>query len=120
MNFEITATLPTRTEPGHWIAHYLPIKDANGEVSRVATVVIEITAQKKLEESLHSVGGKLRKEMDRLQMLLDVSSIIASNWNLQQVFPSISAKVRRVLRHEYAGFSLQDSNTGLLVHQPAQ
>jgi formate hydrogenlyase transcriptional activator len=117
VNFEITATLPTRTEPGHWIAHYLPILDANGAVSRIAAVVIEITAQKKLEESLQDVGGKLRKEMDRLQMLLDVSSIIASNWNLQQVFPGISAKIRRVLRHEYAGFSLQDANTGLLVHQ---
>ncbi len=50
-------------------------------------------------------------------MLLDVSAILASNSDLHQVFPRISARVRRVLRHEYAGFELHDSNTGLLVRQ---
>jgi formate hydrogenlyase transcriptional activator len=50
-------------------------------------------------------------------MLLDVSTILASNWNLQQAFPRISARIRRVLRHEYAGFELHDANTGLLVRQ---
>jgi len=86
-------------------------------VTRIGVVVVEITAQKKLEESLKDVGGKLRHEMGRLQMLIDVSSIMASNWNLQQTFPKISARIRRVLRHEYAGFELHDPNTGLLVRQ---
>jgi formate hydrogenlyase transcriptional activator len=117
VNFEISNTLPTRTEPGHWIAHYLPIPDATGAVTRIAAIVVEITARKKLEESLHHVGAKLRKEMDRLQMLLDVSAIMASNWNLHQVFPQVSARIRRVLRQEYAGVELQDASTGLLVRQ---
>ena len=117
VHFEISATLPTRTEAGHWIVHYLPIQDGSGAVTRIGAVVVEITAQKKLEQSLKDVGGKLRKEMDRLQMLLDVSTIMASNWNLQQAFPQISARIRRVLRHEYAGFELHDTNTGLLVRQ---
>ena len=55
--------------------------------------------------------------MERLQMLLDVTTIVASNWNPQQAFPRISARIRRVLRHEYAGFELHDPNTGLLVRQ---
>jgi formate hydrogenlyase transcriptional activator len=114
---EVSATLPSRTEPGHWIVHYLPIADQTGAVTRVGAVVVEITARKKLEESLHRLDAKLRKEMDRLQMLLDVSSIISSNLNLHQAFPRISARMRSLLRHEYAGFELHDPNTGLLVRQ---
>ena len=102
---------------GHWIEHYFPIKDEYGTVKRIAVVVIEVTEQKKLEQSLKDVGGKLGKQSERLQMLLDVSSILASNSDLQQVFPRVSARVRRVLRHEYAGFELHDGNTGLLVRQ---
>jgi formate hydrogenlyase transcriptional activator len=117
VNFELAATLSAKKEAGHWIVHYLPIQDASGVVTRIGAVVVEITAQKKLEQSLKDVGGKLRHEMDRLQMLLDVSNIMASNLNLQQTFPQISARIRRVLRHEYAGFELHDPNTGLLVRQ---
>jgi formate hydrogenlyase transcriptional activator len=117
VNFEISATLPNRTEPGHWILHYLPIRNENGAVNRICAVVVEITAQKKLEQSLKDVGGKLRKEMERLQMLLDVSSVTASNGNVLQVLPLISARIRHVLRHEYAGFESHDPSTGLLVRQ---
>ncbi len=117
LNFERSLVLPTRTDVGHWMAHVFPIKDATGLVNRLAVVVVEITAQKKLEQSLQDVGGRLRREMNRLQMVLDVSNIIASNWNLQQAFPKISARMRRVLRHEYANFELHDANNGLLVRQ---
>ena len=117
VSFEASAKLSGRTEPGHWMLHYLPIKDARGSVTRIGALVVEISVQKKLEESLHDVSGKLRKEMDRLQMLLDVSGILSSNWNLQQSFPRISARIRRVLNHEYAGFELRDNSTGLLVRQ---
>jgi len=116
-NIEISTKLPTRAEAGHWIEHFFPIKDRYGTVQRIAVVVIEITEKKKLEQSLEDVGGKLRKETDRLQMLLDVSTVVTSNWNLWQAFPHISARIRRVLRHEYAGFELHDPNTGLLVRQ---
>jgi formate hydrogenlyase transcriptional activator len=115
VSIELTATLPTRREAGHWMAHYIPIQDETGNVTRVGAVVVEITAQKKAEETLQDVGIRLRKEMDRLQMLLDVSSILSSNSNMQQIFPQISARIRRVLRHEYAGFELHDPITGLLV-----
>ncbi len=42
---------------------------------------------------------------------------MASNWNLQQAFPRISARIRRVLRHEYADYELHDASNGLLVRQ---
>ena len=115
VNIEVSATLPTRTKPGRWIAHYLPIPDAAGEITRVAAVVVETTEQKKPEDSRRPLGDNLRTEMARLQMLLDVSSIMASNWDLPQAFPRISARIRRLFRHEYAGVELHDANTGLLV-----
>jgi len=117
VSFEASARLGRRTELQHWMLHYLPIKDASGGVTRIGVLVVEISAQKKAEESLEGVSGKLRKEVDRLQLLLDVSSILSSNWNLHQVFPRISARIRRILLHEYAGFELHDSRTGLLVRQ---
>ncbi len=116
-HLEVSAKLPHRTEAGVWIRHYLPIRDENGVVSRICAVVVEITAQKKLEQSLKDVGGKLRKEMERLQLLLDVSSVTASNGNVLQVLPQISARIRHLLRHEYAGFESHDPSTGLLVRQ---
>jgi PAS domain S-box-containing protein len=88
-NLEGSSVLPTRTGTGHWISNRYPIKDAAGVVTRIGVVVVEITAQKKLEQSLKHFSGKLRKEMDRWQMLSDVSTIIASNWNLQQTFPRV-------------------------------
>jgi formate hydrogenlyase transcriptional activator len=117
VHFEFSTKLPRRLEVGHWILHYLPIRDGNGVVTRICAVVVEITAQRQLEQSLKDVGEKLRKEMERLQTLLDVSGIMASNWNPHQAFPRISARLRRVLRHEYAGFEVRDPITGLLVRQ---
>ncbi len=116
-DIEISVLHPARAETGHWIGHYFPIKDESGTVKRIAAVVIEVTEQKKLKQSLQDLDGKLGKQSERLQMLLDVSTILASNSNLHQSFPRISARVRRVLRHEYAGFELHDGNTGLLVRQ---
>ena len=117
VHFEASALLPARAEVSHWVLHYLPIKDAAGVVHRIGVLVVEITAQKKLEESLRDADRKLRQEMDRLQMLLDVTSILSSNWNIQQVFPRVSARIRRVLQQECAMFDWYDPGTGLLVRQ---
>jgi formate hydrogenlyase transcriptional activator len=117
LNMEFSAQLLNRREVGHWTVHYLPITNAEEKVERIGAVVVEITEQRKLEKSLHDLTGRLRKEMARLQMLLEVSSILSSNWNVQQVFPGISARIRRVLHQEYAGFSLHDADKGLLIRQ---
>jgi len=118
VSLQVPGKLPSREEARQWILHYLPIKDAAGAVTRVGAVVLDITEQKRMEEdSLHRLTGSLEKQMGRLRMLLEVSSILASNWNVPQVFPTISARIRRVLRQEYAGLSLHDASTGLLVRQ---
>lgn len=117
LNFEVTAVISSTAETIHGVDHFFPIKDAEGEVTRIGVVVLEVTEQKKLKASLQDLSGKLRQQMDRLQMLLEVSSILAGNWDVTKVFPQISARIRRVLRQEYASFSLQDPDSLLLVRQ---
>ena len=79
--------------------------------------IIEIQRQAKLPLSVETLAHTLQQEKRRLQMLLEVSSLVASNSDLPKLFPKISAKIRRVLAHEYASFSLQEPGSGLLISQ---
>jgi formate hydrogenlyase transcriptional activator len=117
LNIEFSAQPHHRDEVGHWVDHLIPIKRADEQVERIGVVVTEITEQRKLEKSLHALSDRLRKEMARLQMLLEVGNILSSNRNVQQAFPIISARIRRVLHQEYASFGLHDPAAGLLVRQ---
>ena len=116
-HFEISAKLPRREEAGHWIAHYIPIPDQSGKVTRVGVIVVEITAQKRLEQTLHATGERLDQEIRKVQMLLEVSRLLSDNRDLPKVFPQISARIRRVLRQEYASFAIHDADAGGLVRQ---
>jgi formate hydrogenlyase transcriptional activator len=109
-NFEISCTLYNRTEPGYWMEHYIPIKDATGKVAQIGVVAVEITEKKKLEESL-------REEKKRQQVMVEVSHILTAKRDVPQAFPQISAYLRRVLRQEYAALAVQDEKSGQLVRQ---
>ena len=115
LNFQLSGLLPLRSEVGHWIAHIFPIKNEAGNVTRIGVIVAEITEQKRMKETLQWLSGSLKQQKARLQMLMDVSGILSSNWNIQQVFPKISARIRRVFRQEYAGFSVKDADSGMLI-----
>jgi hypothetical protein len=56
---DLRATLPTRTKPGYWIRDYFPIKDAGGRVQQVGSLVIEVTAQRKLEDVFREPASEL-------------------------------------------------------------
>ena len=56
---DLRATLPTRTKPGYWIRDYFPIKDAGGRVQQVGTLIVEVTAQRKLEELFRAPASEL-------------------------------------------------------------
>jgi transcriptional regulator with PAS, ATPase and Fis domain len=58
--YDLKATLPTRTKPGYWIRNYFPIKDAGGRVQQVGTLIVEVTAQRKLEEFFREPASELR------------------------------------------------------------
>jgi formate hydrogenlyase transcriptional activator len=59
----------------------------------------------------------LWQQRERMQVLLGVSTALSLNANLQQVFPKISAYLRRSLRQEYASIALHDAKTGEVVRQ---
>ena len=117
VGFEVSGKLSSKTESSHWIAHYLPIVNAQGTVSRVAVVVLEVTATSVLAESVQKLDRQLRLETGRLKVLADVTNLLASNWDVAQIFPRVSARLRRVLYQEFATFALRDAGTGLLVYQ---
>jgi formate hydrogenlyase transcriptional activator len=117
LDFEVSVLLPGRTEFGYWVEHFFPIKSADGGVDRVGAVVVEISKQKKLEESFRTLTGTLKKEKERLQVLLEISRVLAVNWDVEKVFPKISAVLRRVLRHEGASFGLYDEERSVFVRQ---
>lgn len=115
--FEASGKLPSRVESAHWISHYVPIPNGQGSPSRVAGIVLEVMAPRVLEESLRKVHRQLQQESSRLRMLSDITTLLSSNWSVAQVFPMISARLRRVLCQEFATFALHDPGTGLLVYQ---
>jgi formate hydrogenlyase transcriptional activator len=116
-SLELSSTLPARKELGHWIEHYIPIRNPDGEVAQVGAIVVEVTEQKKLEESLRGVSETLQQERKRQQTLLGVSQLLSSNLDVREIFPQISAYIRRVLRQEYASLSLRDERNGKLIRQ---
>ncbi len=105
---EVSGVLPTRSEAGHWMENYFPIKDASGKVKQIGVVVVEITQRKMLEESLRQLAASLQQEKDRLQVLREIDTTLASNLDLQQLFPVIAACIGKVIPYDLAGTWLYD------------
>jgi PAS domain S-box-containing protein len=58
-DYEITATLPARSDTGRWIASYFPIKDSSGEVHRAGAMVLELTKHEEIQAALSRLHQKL-------------------------------------------------------------
>jgi len=56
----------------------------------------------------------LQLEKERLQMLLEVNAALASNLELQELFPAISGFIRNVIKQDFASISLYDEPTQTL------
>ena len=91
--------------------HYFPMNDASGKVTRIGVVVMELTEQKKLEDKLGSLVGKLEREKERLRMLLEVSLALNSTSDLNHSFPSMSASIRRVMKQDWTELSIVDESS---------
>ncbi len=112
---EISLQPRERSEPGHWVANYLPIKDSSGRVSHIGVVVVEVTKQKKLEDSFRGLSRVLDGEKKRSKVMSEVSRLLAGKLELKRTFPKISSYVRRLLHQEYAGLVLRHQDTGHLL-----
>lgn len=116
LNHEVSGLVAERKEPGQWIDHFFPVKDAAGVVTKVGIVVVEISEQKRFQDTLSDLNRRLRKEVGRLQMRLDVIHLVSSEWDIGTLFPKISARIRRVLCQEFASLAVHDGS-GSLVRQ---
>jgi formate hydrogenlyase transcriptional activator len=112
---EVSFTLPGHSDPGHWIVHYLPIKDAAGVVTQIGALVVEITDRKKLEDSLRDVSEILRRDKKNQLALAEISRLLATSDDVGKDFPRISAFLRRMLHQEYAALALREEENGKLV-----
>jgi hypothetical protein len=55
---EISAMLPMRSEPGYWIQKSFPIKGRSGSVIQIASLAVEVTANRKLEACFRKLAGE--------------------------------------------------------------
>src|ERR1700719_2323870 len=62
-NLEISAKLPKRDEVGYWIQNYFAISNATGKVKRVGAIVVEITEQTKLQQSICRIANILFRNL---------------------------------------------------------
>jgi formate hydrogenlyase transcriptional activator len=117
LNREISAALASSGEASHWVGHFVPLKDAAGAVRKIGVVMVEITAQKKLEESNRSLAENLKDEKKRGWVMAEVGELLARGQDVRKSFPQVSAYLRRVLHQEYTGLSLHNEKSGQLVRQ---
>jgi len=68
-------------------------------------------------EKVQKFQKKLSRERDRLQVLLDITNALVSELDIRDLFPSITACVRRAVPHEYSSLALRVAGTDQLrVH----
>jgi formate hydrogenlyase transcriptional activator len=114
LNIHLTGLLPTRKEPGHWIENYFPLKDEHGRVNRLCSMVIEVTEQKKLEESLRLLTRTGKEDTEQLRVLAEFHSSLVARPDLGELTGAITAFVNRVIPHDYAMLALEDEVAQLL------
>ena len=63
------------------------------------------------DESVRAAQQALTRERDRLQLLLEVNNAVVSRLDLDQVFTSVSACLKRVIPHEESSLLLYEPET---------
>jgi len=78
---------------------------------RVAKRTSELT---EANEELQTTQAELRCEKDRLKLLLELTNNVVSNLEIRDVLKAVIANVRQVMRSDFAGVGLPDSDGGRL------
>jgi formate hydrogenlyase transcriptional activator len=65
-------------------------------------------------EKAEKYQRQLARERDRLQVLLEITNVLVSELDIRELFPSISACLRRVMPSEYSSLALLDKGGGAL------
>ena len=78
--------------------------------------MVELSERQRMQETLADLNHRLQSQVKRLQMELDVIRLVSASWDLPSLFLKISARLRRVLCHEYASLALHDGSGSLVRH----
>jgi formate hydrogenlyase transcriptional activator len=65
-------------------------------------------------EELQTTHAELRYEKDRLKLLLELTNNVVSNLEIRDVLKAVIANVREIMRSDFAGVGLPDSDSGRL------
>jgi len=65
-------------------------------------------------ERASAAEEQAKRHSDRLGLLLEINNAVVSNLGLPELLTSISAGLRRVLPHDFAGMTLYDADLGQL------
>ena len=86
-------------------------------LEKVAGVVAAAVGNVLHYESARSYQQELKHERDRLQLLLDITTAVASNLEIRDLLPAISESLRPVLHHEFASLVLLEPSGDMVrVH----
>ncbi len=120
LNVHVTGNLPMRAEPGHWVENYFPLKDSKGFVQRLCSMVVEVTEQKKLEESFHLLSSACKDGTDQLKLLVDFHSQLLARSEPADLVAAITDFVNRRVPHDYAALTLKGEAVHALGSNYAQ
>src|SRR5580700_2958044 len=65
-------------------------------------------------ENAEKYQGQLARERDRLQVLLEITNALVSELDIRELFPSITACLRRVMPSDYSSLALLDKDGAVL------
>src|SRR5262245_1158844 len=65
-------------------------------------------------ERARAAEERAKRQSERLQLLLEINNAVVSNLDLPELLAAISASLRRVLPHDFAGMALYDADSGQL------
>jgi formate hydrogenlyase transcriptional activator len=84
------------------------------QVARQVAVAVDNVLH---DESAREAQQQLVRERDRVRLLLEVNNAIVSHLTLDELFPAVSACMRKVIRHDASALLLVDeSNRRYRVH----
>jgi formate hydrogenlyase transcriptional activator len=69
-------------------------------------------------EKAEKYQRQLARERDRLQVLLDITNVLVSELDIRELFPGITACLRRVMPSEYSSLALVEEGEGRLKNRP--
>jgi formate hydrogenlyase transcriptional activator len=106
LNLEISGTLPSASDPGHWLTTYFPICDSRGEIRRIGVAVTELSDHGKLQESIQQLTQQLQKGNSRVQVLREIGVALTRHLDLKELFAATARCLEKAIPFDFAGIWL--------------